>query len=71
MLSSDRLIGGTEIDLEDRLYGQFRKQVSAGLEIYKKELNSKLKKLQKKVPPNRKKEEIVKGKIENIVKQEA
>jgi len=32
---TDALIGATTIDLEDRYYGNFRKQVLDGLELYR------------------------------------
>lgn len=49
---TDALIGSTVIDLEDRLFGNFRKQTLDALNIYKKKASDELKKESKRDVPN-------------------
>lgn len=66
---TDALIGATTIDLEDRLYGLLRKQVNDSLEIQRTDLNNRIKKLKKKVPPNKQKMEKCQQMLDDVMKQ--
>jgi hypothetical protein len=47
------LIGSTTIDLEDRYYGNFRKQILDGLELYKEMLSMEVLAEERKEVPNK------------------